>query len=246
MTANATLQPDLRLPRYQRLRDEIAYKIARNVWRSGEPIPTESELAATHQVAIGTVRKAIDVLVADGLVERQQGRGTFVRRPRFDRSLFRFFRYLDADGAQTIPEGRIRDRDACLAPEAVRTALSLEAGAKAIRLLRTRLVEDRPILSEEIWLPATRFAPLLKAPLTEIGDLLYPAYEQLCGEIVARAEETLTVGAADATDGETLGIAEGAPIIVIERRAFGFDGRPIEWRLTRGAAAGFRYHVDIR
>ncbi|MHB2209759.1 GntR family transcriptional regulator [Methylobacterium sp. CM6257] len=240
------LQSDLRLPLYQRLRDEIAYKIARNVWRTGEPIPTESELAATHQVAIGTVRKAIDVLVADGLVERKQGRGTFVRRPRFDRSLFRFFRHLDADGAQAVPEGRIRAREARRAPEAVCNALGIESGSQAICLLRTRLIEGCPILSEEIWLPAARFAPLLKAPLTEIGDLLYPAYEQLCGEIVARAEETLTVGSANAADGENLGLAEGAPVVLIERLAFGFDSRPIEWRLTRGAAAGFRYHVEIR
>ena len=100
------------VPLYQRLRDAIAFQIARNVWRSGEPIPTEAELAATHRVAIGTVRKAIDVLVADGLVERQQGRGTFVRRPRFDRSLFRFFRHLGPDGSQAVPEGRILLREA--------------------------------------------------------------------------------------------------------------------------------------
>lgn len=246
MTVTPAPQPDLRLPLYQRLRDAIAFQIARNVWRSGEPIPTEAELAATHRVAIGTVRKAIDVLVADGLVERQQGRGTFVRRPRFDRSLFRFFRHLGPDGSQAVPEGRILLREARPAPAAVREALGPDAGGEAIRLIRTRLLQGRPILSEEIWLPAARFAPLLETPLTEIGDLLYPAYERLCGEIVARAEETLTVGIADATDAERLGIAEGEPVVVIARLAFGFDARPIEWRVTRGAAKDFRYHIDIR
>jgi GntR family transcriptional regulator len=246
MTVTTLPQPDLRLPLYQRLRDEIALQIARNVWRSGEPIPTEAELAATHRVAIGTVRKAIDALVADGLVERQQGRGTFVRRPRFDRSLFRFFRHLGPDGTQAVPEGRIHAREARPAPEAVRNALGLDGRGEAIRLLRTRLLGGRPILSEAIWLPAGRFAPLLEAPLTEIGDLLYPAYERLCGEIVARAEETLTIGIADPADAACLGIVEGGPVIVIERLAFGFDARPIEWRVTRGAAADFRYRIDIR
>ncbi|WP_182178529.1 GntR family transcriptional regulator [Methylobacterium radiotolerans] len=246
MTATSAPQPDLRLPLYQRLRDEIAFQIARNVWRSGEPIPTEAELAATHRVAIGTVRKAIDVLVADGLVERQQGRGTFVRRPRFDRSLFRFFRHLGPDGTQAVPEGRILSREARPAPAAAREALGLDARGAAIRLIRTRHLQGRPILSEAIWLPAARFAPILTAPLTEIGDLLYPAYERLCGEIVARAEETLTVGIADATDAERLEIADGDPVVVIERLAFGFDARPIEWRVTRGAAKDFRYQVDIR
>ncbi|AWN36192.1 GntR family transcriptional regulator [Methylobacterium radiodurans] len=246
MISSPTTQPDLRLPLYQRLRDEIAHQIARNTWRSGEPIPTEAELAATHGVAIGTVRKAIDVLVADGLVERQQGRGTFVRRPRFDRSLFRFFRHLGPDGSQVVPEGRILSRALRPAPETVRAALAVDARAETIQLVRLRLLQGRPILSEEIWLPAGRFAPLLTAPLPEIGDLLYPAYERLCNEIVARAEETLTVASATAADGECLDIAEGAPVVVVERLAFGFDGRPIEWRLTRGAAADFRYRIDIR
>ncbi|WP_449411316.1 GntR family transcriptional regulator [Methylobacterium komagatae] len=246
MTSTAAPQPDLRLPLYQRLRDQIAHQIARNVWRSGEPIPTEVELAASHGVAVGTVRKAIDLLVADGLVERQQGRGTFVRRPRFDRSLFRFFRHLGPDGTQAVPEGRILDRESRRAPAHVRDTLGLEANAKAIYLARTRLLDGRPILSEEIWLPAARFASLLSVPLAEIGDLLYPAYERLCGEIVARAEETLTVGAAQASDTTALGIPEGAPVVVIDRLAFGFDNRPIEWRLTRGAATDFRYRVEIR
>lgn len=246
MTVDAAPRPDLRLPLYQRLRDDIAHQIARNVWRSGEPIPTEAELAATHRVAVGTVRKAIDLLVADGLVERQQGRGTFVRRPRFDRSLFRFFRHLGPDGTQAIPEGRIVERDVRPAPSSVRDALGLESRRDAIRLIRTRHLGGRPILSEEIWLPAGRFGPILEEPLTEIGDLLYPAYERLCGEIVARAEETLTIGSAGAADAASLEIAEGAPVVVIERLAFGFDNRPVEWRLTRGAASEFRYHIDIR
>jgi len=145
-----------------------------------------------------------------------------------------------------VPEGRILSREARPAPAAAREALGLDARGAAIRLIRTRHLQGRPILSEAIWLPAARFAPILTAPLTEIGDLLYPAYERLCGEIVARAEETLTVGIADATDAERLEIADGDPVVVIERLAFGFDARPIEWRVTRGAAKDFRYHVDIR
>ncbi len=246
MTGPVTLQRDLRLPLYQRLRDDIAHRIALNEWGAGEPIPTEAELAATHGVAIGTVRKALDVLVADGLVERRQGKGTYVRRLRFDRSLFRFFRYLNQDGRQAVPEGRILGRAIAPAPPEARAALDLAADDRAIRLSRLRLLQGRPLLSEEIWLPAARFSALLDLPTEEIGDLLYPAYERLCGEIVARAEETLTVGSADAADAERLGIPSGAPAVVIERLAFGFDNRPIEWRRTKGPASEFRYHIEIR
>ena len=83
--------PDERLPLYQRLRDEMLEKITLGEWHPDEAIPPESELTRTYGVAVGTVRKAVETLVAEGLLERNQGRGTFVRRPSFDASLFRFF-----------------------------------------------------------------------------------------------------------------------------------------------------------
>jgi GntR family transcriptional regulator len=236
---------DERLPRYQRLRDEIAEKIARHVWRPGEALPTEAELAASHNIAVGTVRKAIDALAADGLVERQQGRGMFVRRPQFDASLFRFFRYAGMD-EQTVPGSRLLEREAISAtPASVAESLRLPLTAPTIRISRLRLAGDRPFLHEEIWLPHKRFQPLLTAPESAIGDLLYPAYERLCGEVVARAEEVLTVGTADAYQARLLGLKVGAPLVRIERLALSFGGVPIEWRRSHGGAANFRYKVEI-
>lgn len=239
-------QTDFRLPLYQRLRDDVAKQIAGNVWRPGAAIPTEAELAASHNVAVGTVRKALDLLVADGLVERRQGRGTFVRRPEFDSSLFRFFRYHGPDGARTVPEGRILTREAVAASPDARAGLRLAKDSKAIRLTRLRLIAGAPVLSEEIWLPLRRFAPLLDVDPGDIGDLLYPAYERICGEIIARAEETVTVDTAGDADVQALGLQPGQPVVVIERLAFSYDDHPVEWRRTRGPATDFRYHVEIR
>ena len=79
-----------------------------------------------------------------------------------------------------------------------------------------------------------------------MGDLLYPAYERLCDEIVARAEETLTAATADPDDVRLLGLTPGVAVVVIERLAFGYDGKPVEWRRTHGSAASFRYQIEIR
>ena len=98
---------DDRLPRYQRLRDDLAARIVSNEWRPGDPIPSEAELGAHYGVAIGTVRKAIDQLVADAVLERQQGRGTFVRRARFNSSLFRFFRFQSGSSKLGNAEGEL-------------------------------------------------------------------------------------------------------------------------------------------
>ncbi len=237
---------DLRLPRYQQLRDDLAAQVARQQWRPGDAIPTEAELARLYNVAVGTVRKAIDVLVAEGLLERFQGRGTFVRRASFASSLFRFFRFQSESGERRIPESRILKRDVLDAPSAPAAGLQIETGAPVIRLTRLRLLDGAPLLAEEIWLPHARFEPLATLEPGAFGDLLYPLYEKLCGQIVASAEETLTAEAVNATYARLLRIQTGDPVMVIERIARGYDRVPLEWRRSRGAAAHFRYHVDIR
>jgi len=238
--------PDHRLPLYQRLRDQFAQQIAQKSWQPDVAIPTEVELAARYGAAVGTVRKALDELVIEGMIERQQGRGSFVRRPNFEGSLFRFFRLHGPDGQRVVPEGRILDRRVLPAPPDVQSALGLEPAAEAICLQRLRLVTGAPVLLEEIWLPRSRFIALLRADDEAIGALLYPAYERLCGEIVARAQETMTIGTASEADMTWLGLRLGDPVVVIERLSFGYDNIPLEWRRTHGIATAFRYHIEIR
>ena len=235
-----------RVPHYQRLRAELSAKIASQFWKPGDAIATESELASTYGVSVGTVRKAIDSLVADRILERAQGKGTFVCRPKFDSSLFRFFRFEGLDGEQLTPESRILKRELIKAPPLVAQALGLGAAAHAIHLHRLRLVEGRPFMLESIWLSRVRFAALLKIDPREFGDLLYPLYEQYCGQVVATARETLTAEAAGSRQAKLLGIPAGSPVVVIERLARSFDHSPIEWRRTYGASNQFRYHIEIR
>ncbi|MBK4735104.1 GntR family transcriptional regulator [Noviherbaspirillum pedocola] len=243
---NYTRRHDDRLPLYQRLHDEISERIAAQQWRPGEAIPTEAELVKQFSASVGTVRKAIDMLVAEGVLERFQGRGTFVRRARFDSSLFRFFRLQKESGERQVPEGRILLRETLVAPSAVASALRLPAHAEVIHLSRLRMLDGKPLLAESIWLPRERFAALLDIDASEFGDLLYPLYEERCGQVVASAEEDLTAEAVDDVHARLLQIPKGAPVIVVERTALGYDRQPLEWRRSRGPADRFRYHVEIR
>ena len=237
---------DPRLPRYRQIRDEIARNIASQTWRQGEAIPNETELAKTHRVAIGTIRQAIDLLTAEGLLERIHGKGTFVRRPSFSSSLFRFFRHHSETGEPLMPSGRVLERRRAPAPAEVRRALLLRPEAGAIRMKRLRKLGRDVVLLEEIWLPEERFAGILKVDPTQLEPLLYPAYETLFKVLVTRAEETLSVSLASPSVAKMLGLEKGDPLMVIERCAFDQDGRPVEWRRSLGSATSFRYKVEVR
>lgn len=239
-------EPDSRLPRYQQLRDDLVTRIAGGEWAPDSAIATEAELGQFYNVSTGTVRKAIDQLVVDGVLIRSQGRGTFVRRPSFSNSLFRFFRFKSRTGTPVLPNARVLQREVVKPDEAIRSTLQLKPNEKAIHLSRVRLIESQPVLSEEIWLPRARFQPLTTLPLDEFEDLLYPLYERVCRQMVASASETLTVEQATRDDAVRLHVPVGSPVIVVHRVASDFAGTPFEWRSTRGSATTFQYQVEIR
>ena len=87
--------PDPR-PLYAKVREQLVERIRSGVWKPGQLIPNEFEIAAEFGVSQGTARKAISALAAERLVMRQQGRGTFVVEHTPAHVLFRFFNMFDA------------------------------------------------------------------------------------------------------------------------------------------------------
>ncbi len=197
-------------------------------------------------MAPGTVRRALAELVSDGLLERFHGKGTFVRRPSFDKSLFRFFRFRGSHGESAVPASRILNRVVARAPSYVSARLGLDDGGYAISMTRIRLIDGEPVLVEEIWLPEARFAAFLEIPAEDVGPLLYPVYDAKCGQLIAVAEEALSAEAASDETAAHLHVDIGTPVMVIERLAKGYDGAALEWRRTRGRADQFHYRVDIQ
>ncbi|MBK4769015.1 MAG: GntR family transcriptional regulator [Pantoea sp. Morm] len=236
-----------KLPRYQFLYDLLSEQIAANRWLPGELFPTEAALASEFRLSTGTVRKAIDLLVAEGILEKQQGRGTFVRRPRFDFSLFRFFRFSSVNGKNLIPDSTILSMSVQKPSDAASDKLKLNReNSSAIKIKRLRTLAGEPLLYEEIWLPLPLFSPLLDVDIEREGMLLYPLYEKYCGQMVAFADEALTAEAAENPLTQVLQIREGTPVIAIERVARNFAGEPLEWRRSLGSAQHFSYSIQIR
>ena len=246
MTQLATLSGDDRIPIYQRLADSLRRSVIDGSLKPGDRAPSDAVLTEQYGLAPGTVRKALDVLVVEGVFERFQGKGTFVRRPSFDASLFRFFRFRNPQGDFIVPESRILRRSIEPIPSHVAVALEVPGATPGISMSRLRLHEGLPVLAEEIWLELAGFQAFAELPLDEIGDLLYPIYDRACGRLVARAEETLTVETATPDFIRMLQVEQGAPLIVIDRVAKGYNNKPLEWRRSRGRADQFSYHTEIR
>ena len=243
MPALGDLPIDARLPAYARLRDRLAGRIASGEWGPEDALPSENRLAADYDLSVGTVRKAIEQLVGEGLLERRRGSGTFLRKPAFDATLFRFFQLRGEAGDRgTIPESRLLVREVIAAPDDLAALLGDD---RLIRIERLRSLAGTPILAELIYLPLGRFPGFVDMPDSAIGPLLYPVYFEHYGIFIAAATDELTFAAADAPAARRLDLAPGAPVAVIERTARDIERRPVEWRRAQGNARHFRYRVEL-
>lgn len=237
---------DERLPRYIALRDDLAKKIAEDGWNTDKPIPSEAKLASHYGVALGTMRRAIEELVREGVLERRHGSGTYVRRSDFSGSLSRFLRFRSSHSTIAFQESKVLLAETRPAPDYVAEALKIDPGKDAIYLDRRRYQDGDLLVTEDIWLPLDRFGALLEMPLGEIGPLLYRTYEERCGQVIARAQESLKIVPADPA---IAGILEKPPetmVIMIERTSFGFADDVLEWRRSHAAADHFEYRIEIR
>lgn len=235
------------LSRYAALAAAMRARITRGEWAPGHAIPAEQTLAAEHGVALGTMRRALDLLAEQGLVDRVHGRGTFVRAGLSGAPMLRFFRFGHGDevGADRAPGSRILAREVLAATAEVSHGLGLAVREPVLRLKRLRSVGDRPRLFEEIWLPLPLFAPLAEGDPATWGDLLYPLFLERCGVHVHRAVDTIGFGQLAAAQARALRLPTGHPCARVQRQAFDLAGRCIEMRTTLGDAHAFHYTVSI-
>lgn len=239
----ALAQTDQRLPLHARVKDDLIRRVRANEWASTTPLPPESALAEEYSISVGTLRRVLAELAADGILERHQGRGTYVRRATFQHSLFRFFRMQG--GAGHAPGSRILERTTQAAPIHVAAALNVQEDSPVLHLHRLRLWQDTPFLVEDIWLPLPQFQPIADVDLEELGSLLYPEYENRIGIIIGSATEELSVTQAAGGQAALLNCKGGDPLVKINRTARTHTGDVAEYRESYGLASSFRYQVEI-
>lgn len=244
------------LSRYGQLAEALRQRLLAGQWQPGEGLPAEAALARAHGVALGTMRQALAVLVQEGWLVRVQGKGTFVREGIEGASMLRFFRFRDGPGdaaqagdgrdAWPVPDSRILQRRTRAASAAEAQALGLASGAPLLAIKRLRSLRARPCLLEAIALPLPRFAALAAAPVAGWGPLLYPAYQRLCGVLVAQAQDELGVERLNARQAHWLQLPVQAPAVCVTRRAFDRAGQCVELRRTWGDAFAFSYTAQLR
>jgi GntR family transcriptional regulator len=219
-------------PAWVQIEEQLAERIESGALAAGERLPPERILAEALAVSRMTVRQALASLAARGLVERGVGRGTFVcRGRRVVHDLARVSSFTEEARRQGLQAGaRVVGTRERRAPDHVAQTLGLEPGARALRIERVRLAGDRPVATEDTWLPGALFPGLLDEDLT---GSLYALMRTLYGLAPVSATERFEPVAARAYEAGALDVDEGTPLMLVERIGYAADGRPVEFARDR-------------
>lgn len=231
------------MPRYEQVRWHIQTLLTESKWDENRPLPTEQEFADKYQVSVGTVRKAVEKLVEDGVLMKQQGRGTFLKRPNFESSLLRFFKFRDKEASYVTPTGIVEKVMVIEGIDDINRKLNIGKNKALIYIERTRMVEDDVLLSEKIWLPKSRYQAFTSLNPEDFENLLYPFYYKKCGQFVSSAVETLFF-ITDHID-PYLRNTKKENLVKVCRIAKNLEGEPIEYRESYGLAEKFSYEINI-
>ncbi len=217
-------------PLYRQIKSLILGALQDGEWRPGELIPSEMELATRFGVSQGTVRKAIDEMAAENLLLRRQGRGTFVATHNDPRAFFRFLRLVPLSGAiESAKSVPLECWRAKAGPEAAHV-LGLKGGDAIVIVRRLLEFADKPVVADEIYLPGDIFAALTLEMMRDASESLYTLFESRFGVRMIRATERIRAIAADRTNAELLHVAEGTPLLSVERISYTYGDKPVEWR----------------
>lgn len=238
------------LPLYKEVKRLLTQSLIEGEWPAGAALPSETRLAQRFNVSIGTLRKAIDELVAERIVTRHQGRGTFVATHNANRLMFHFFHIVakggaGRDGGKEYPTTRTLAfrRGKADAEEAGRLAIA--AGDAVLRIRNLLSLGGAPVILDDIVVPQARFPRLTEKIFTARDNTIYHLYQTRYGINVLRSSELLSAVLADADAARLLKLKKGAPLLAINRTALSYRDTPVELRRSLVNTAAHEYASDL-
>ena len=229
-----------RVPKYYRLKEALLRIIGE--LPAGTLLPPERVLCETYRVSRTTVRQALQELLVEGRLYRLQGKGTFVARPKVVQTLALTSYTHDMQARGLAPASRLLGADRAPASTEVAEMLELEPHSEVLRVERLRLADHEPMAVETLFVDGARF-PRLERQLSHARSF-YELLQTEYGIELGEGEETIESALATPADARLLGTEVGSPVLLLTRRTWDAEGRPVEF--VRSLYRGDRYRFLTR
>lgn len=236
------------LPLYIQLENALLAYIRSEGLTAGDQLPTEGEIAIMYSVSRATIRQALGRLVNDGYVERVQGLGSFVAKPRPQHTplLTSFTENMQVQGYDV--QRRVLESSVVATPTDAQAGLGIGEG-QCQRLLRLFIADGDPIGVSETWITLDSIGEHPELFTLEYleGRSLYSLIEgPEIGLRLDRGMETIRAGLAQEREQRLLGCEPGDPTLIMTRSSYTASGRAVEWTIMTFRADHYEYQLELR
>ncbi len=217
-----------KLPLYVQIKELLRREISARRWSPGDRLPPETQLAQDLGVAVGTLRKALSSLEADGILARKQGSGTYVERMSDGEAIYHFFHLELHSDVTGIPYATVLSLN--LTDDLnLKKHFTLSADQKFWQIRRLRFLNQTPVALEDIYLPHARVENL---SISDLHESLYFFYREKLQFWVSRVEDSITVDYLPEWGNGKLDIESFKACGLIKRVAYDQFNRPCEYLLS--------------
>lgn len=212
-------------PLYVQLMEQLQDKILSGEYQQGEKLQTEGEMVKAYGVSIITVRNAIGGLIERGLVERKQGKGTFVTKPKYTRDIRKIQGFSEMCTSMGLkPGGKMLENKLLVPDDKTAEKLGQEKGSQAVFISRLRFADDEPVAIESNYFPI-EYAFLLNEVFD--NNSLFTCLKEHKQTAVTRSEKRIEICHATPKEAALLKVSKGAPLLYIRSVAYSSDNQPI-------------------
>ena len=219
------LKQDAITPLYVQLMEELETSIRNGVYKPGDKIMTEAEMAREYGVSLITVRKAVGSLMEKGLVVRKQGKGTFVTKPKYSRNMKKLQSFTEMCEQMGVkPGARVLENRLIAADKKVADRLGIEPGSNVVYISRLRLADGEPVQVEKSYFPL-KYAFLLEEDLND--GSMFECLKEKAGAKVASSEKMIELCRATAEEAALMDVKKGEYLLFVKSTAYDENGEPM-------------------
>lgn len=231
-------------PLYLQLQSRLRTMIRIGKLAGGVALPSERVLCQRLAMSRMTVRRAVEALVDEGLLERRHGSGTYVRPERVRQAIDRVLGFADEMRLSGKEAGsRLVEFSRIPAPAQVARALRIAEGAAVSRIVRLREADGRPLALQAAFLPP-RFEPFTLEHLLANGSL-YATFAAVYGVSPSAAHQTVTARLPSAQEARLLQIEVRSPVLATERTTVDADNAVIEHVCSAYRGDAYQLELDL-
>lgn len=204
------------IPKYYQIYKKLLSQIRSGKFKEFDRFYSDTELVEKYQVSRGTIREAVKLLIQQGYIIREQGKGTFVTSPAIEQDSDKLMGFTELMEKHDIkPSAKIIEQEIVDAPSDLQGLMDLEDDTQLVRIIRIRYGNEQPLIIEQSYFIYDLFKPIYDMDLesNSIYELLYKHTETRLGE----ARQRIIATKAGSNEAELLDIKKGAPLLLMKR-----------------------------